>query len=282
MKKVPKILVPIDFSPCAENALAYALQFANKIKGIVQVLNVPTFDVPPPDYPSFVAVTTEDKIKFARQAMNQSLAKVREETSKLIDEQPEVQTNIEIGIPDSKICDIATRDTIDYIIMGTQGENSVWDKFLGSVASNVLKNAPCPVFVIPEKARFKSDLVLGYASNFSDADPFEIWKATKILQDMQPEIKCVHLNKTNQDGDAKIKTLEEFFSENAPDLKISFYSIAANDLVEDLNNFVDEEGINLLVMYQHKKTFFQSLFRKDLIKQVALHVEVPLLVLNEN
>ena len=44
MKKTTKILVPIDFSDCSENALIYAMQLADEIGANLLVLNIPPFD----------------------------------------------------------------------------------------------------------------------------------------------------------------------------------------------------------------------------------------------
>ena len=54
MKKKIKILIPIDFSNCSDNALAYGIRLADKLDATVEVLHVATPDSIPMDYPSFV------------------------------------------------------------------------------------------------------------------------------------------------------------------------------------------------------------------------------------
>lgn len=281
MKKKIKILVPTDFSECAENALAYAYCLADKIDATIEVLHIATFETPPLDYPSFVAVATDEKITMARGKMNQTIESIRKNVSPLLNFFPDVETDIEVGIPDAKIIEVALRDKVDFIIMGTQGENSVWDRFLGSTTADVLKFAECPVLVIPEKAKFREEMVIGYATDFAAADPFEIWKASKLLQPFQSKVIAVHLNNKKQYLEDEIAEMEAFFKENAPAIDISFHCIFTEDMVEDLNVFIDNHNIATMVMFKPKRNFFERLFHKSFTKKMAMHAEVPLLILNE-
>ena len=277
MKKKTKILVPIDFSPCSENALAYAFYMADKIDATIEVLHVAIFDTPPLDYPSFAAVTTDEKIKMSRTKMKESTERVR----KKVDYSPDIETDIEIGIADTKIIEVAVRDDVDLIIMGTQGENSIWDKFLGSTTADVIKYASCPVLVIPEKARFREEMVIGYATDFSAADPFGIWKASKLFQSFQSEVIVVHLNDKQEYLEEEISEMKAFFAENAPTIDISFHCIFTENMVADLNVFIDEKNISTMVMFKPKRKFFERLFHKSFTKTMAMKTEVPLLILNE-
>ncbi|MFK8006285.1 MAG: universal stress protein [Saprospiraceae bacterium] len=281
MKKQIKILVPIDFSNCSNNALAYGLRLADKLEATVEILHVVTPDAVPLDYPSFVAINTDEKIKLSRQLLNKSIKRARKNVSVLLEKFPDVQTDIEIGIPDTKIVEIAQRDDVDFIMMGTQGKNNRWDRLLGSTAADVLKYATCPVFVIPEHAKFREKMMIGYATDFKDADPFEIWKASKILKAVQSEIIVVHLNDKQQNMKEKIEEMNEFFQEQTTNLNIRFYSIFCKNMVKDLNDFIDLHNINMLVMYKPKRSFAERLFFKSFTKQMTLNAKIPLLILKE-
>lgn len=277
MKKQTKILVPIDFSPCSENALIYAYFMADKIDATIEILHVTIFDTPPLDYPTFTAIATDEKIKMARVRMNESTERVR----KRLEFSPDIETDIEVGIPDTMIVEVAVRDDADLIIMGTQGENSMWDKFLGSTTVDVLKHASCPVLVIPEKARFREEMVIGYATDFSAADPFEIWKASKLFQPFQSEVIVVHLNDKQEYLEKEIAEMKAYFAENAPAIDISFHCIFTENMEDDLNAFIDKNNISTMVMFKPKRSFFERLFHKSFTKKMAMKTEVPLLILNE-
>ena len=248
MKRTSNILVPIDFSPCSENALAFAIQLSDKIKANLLLLNVPHLDVSKMENPISASREVEEKIRYSKKRIVEVFNKVAESVHATLDEVPSFITNIEIGKVEVTISEVAVRNKADYIVMGTQGENSTLDKYLGSVASNVLKNSPCSVIVVPKKSKFIKKAAIAYATDFSEADPFEIWKTIKLFKPFQPEIKCVHFNQNQDNNDAKIKELEFYFSETAPELKVEFYDLPVNDKVEDMNDFIDDHNITMLAM----------------------------------
>lgn len=282
MKKVTKILVPLDFSACSENALAFAMQLADKIKADLLLLNVPSFDGGNMENPISASLGVEEKIRQSRKQILESIRKATDDVGASLDEVPSIQTDIEMGNVEAIICDVAKRNETDYIVMGTQGENSTSDKYLGSVASNVLKNSPCPVIVVPGNAEFSKKMVVGYATEFSDADPFEIWRAMKLFKPFQPEFKCVHFNEKQVYNRDKIRELELYFTETAPEINVEFYSLPVKDKVKDINDFIEEHNINMLVMYKPKRTFFESIFHSSYTQKMGKHTNVPLLVLKES
>ncbi len=281
MKRATKILVPIDFSECSENALAFAMQLADKIKANLILLNVPHFDSGAMENYAFVVDEVESRTEESKILTNKFMQKVAETVRTSLDEVPSIQIDSQIGNIEATICDVAFRNQVDYIVMGTQGENSVLDKYLGSVASTVLKNAPCPVMVIPENTELAKKLILGYATDFSDADPFEVWKAMKLFKPFQPTIKCVHFDEQQDDNEGKIKELERYFAETSPELNIELYSLPVKDKVKDMNDFIEEHNINMMVMYKPKRSFFETIFHKSYTQKMARHSNIPLLVFKE-
>lgn len=282
MEKSVNILVPVDFSVCSKNALKFALQLADKIKANLRVVTVLHFDANDMENIAYALDGIEESKMKTKNRMIKFIETATESVRASLDEIPTTQISIEIGKLVTTICDVATRNEVDYIIMGTQGENSTLDKYLGSVASNVLKNAPSPVIVIPENVEFEKKMQLGYATDFSEADPFEIWKVVKLFQPFQPKVKCVHFNEKQVYKKDKIKELETYFKETSPKLSIEFYSLPVKDKVKDMNNFIENENINMLVMYKLKRSFFESIFHKSYTQKMAMYTNIPLMVLMEN
>ena len=281
MEKITKILVPIDFSACSENALVFALQLADKIKADLRLVTVLNFEGADMENTAYALDVIEERKVQSKKRMIKFIEKTIESVRASLDEIPTTQISIEIGNVEATIRDVATRNQVDYVVMGTQGENSTLDKYLGSTASNVLKNSPCPVIVIPEKSDFTKKVVIGYATDFSDADPFEIWKVVKLFQPFEPKVKCIHFNEKQVYNEDKIKELASYFAETAPKLNIDFYSLPVKDKVKDMNDFVENENINMLVMYKPNRSLFESIFHKSYTQKMAKHTNVPLMVLIE-
>ena len=62
---------------------------------------------------------------------------------------PVVNERLDSGHPIPAILEILKTQDISLIVMGTQGKGFVKEIFLGSVAHNVARLAPCPVLLIP-------------------------------------------------------------------------------------------------------------------------------------
>jgi nucleotide-binding universal stress UspA family protein len=66
---------------------------------------------------------------------------------------PEVQTRIVVGHPVPVILESIQTSDISLIVLGTQGKGFIAELFLGSVAHNISRFAPCPLLLIPPADR---------------------------------------------------------------------------------------------------------------------------------
>ena len=282
MQQSKKILVPIDFSSCSEDALAYAIHFAARTKATIHLLNVTVVKIDNTENPYIAEMAIEENIEAARKLLNMSLEKVKNNLSQTIETFPQIETIVEIGSASSMISEIAEHNQCDFIIMGTQGENRRTNKLFGSTASSVVENAPCPLIIIPRRASFQPSIIMGYASNLINSDPFEIWRATKLIDPIQPVvIHCIHFRKTQKYATNRLDEFKAFFAEKAPDTNINFYSIKTKDKKADLNRFIAKYNINLMVMYRPSRSFWRSLFGLSFTKEMSMYTKVPLLILKE-
>lgn len=282
MEKTIKIVVPVDFSECSDNALVFAMALGNKVKAHLTLLHIPSIGAGRNlENPMYASALIEEKNAEAKRRIKKSIDKAIQIIGTPNEEIPPVEVLVEMGMIDATICEVADRLHADYILMGTQGENSTLDKYLGSVASNVLKNATCSVMVIPEDSVLEQNLMIGYTTNFLDADPFEIWRTTTLFKGFNPQVKCVHFSKNAEDNDEQTRELVAYFADTAPDLSIDFYNLESTDKVKDLKTFIDREQINLLVMYKAKRAFFESIFHSSFTEKMARHTKIPLLVHKE-
>ncbi len=56
-----------------------------------------------------------------------------------------------IGREYQEIIKFAEREKVDLIVLGTHGRTGLEHVFSGSVAENVIRHSPSPVFVIPSR-----------------------------------------------------------------------------------------------------------------------------------
>jgi nucleotide-binding universal stress UspA family protein len=282
MKKSKKILFPTDFSAPASNAFRYALILADKLEANIEILHVVFPEAEPLDFPVLVAQSTQMRLESAREQLTQFVDIGLTQMVQLLRNVPAISSNIELGTPSKIISDIALRNDIDLIVIGTKGAHSNLEKFMGSVAAGVVKKSPCSVLVVPEDAAFKLDKI-AYASNLNEADPFEIWKMIRLLDMESPTIRCIHFNPGDEEMGAEImEEMEDFFMEKSPNIKVHFQNLPGSNIIKNLNDFIDLYEIDLLAMYQPHRSFFENLFHNSSTKEMAIKTHVPLLVMKSS
>jgi nucleotide-binding universal stress UspA family protein len=159
--KVSKILVAIDGSEMSMRAAAYAIDIAN-IKGKeeenVQLIGLTVIDLTNLSYSFFATASgyyEAEKLEEKRKEAQQLLDKVE----KLAVKENNTNNNVNIQFKSeiiedpisrvgSAIVDYAERENIDLIVIGTRGRTGFKKMLLGSVASNVVTYAHCPVLVV--------------------------------------------------------------------------------------------------------------------------------------
>lgn len=283
MKNKFKILVPTDFSFSAENAFRHAILLADKLEAEITLLNVVNPDFVVGDVPIAVEMAVTEKMKTAKQKLFELTSKVLVQTMQQIKNVPIIFTEIEMGNPEAVIEQFAREHKIDFICMGTRDEHGAVDKIFGSVAANMVKKAPCPVFVIPEYAAYQEATLVTYATNLNEVDPYEIWRVSKLLAPFQPIIRCVHFTDSENEEPTSIdmEELKSFFSENAPALQITFHEVSSENKMDSMLEFLDTFGTNLLVTYRPHRNYWQRLMHRSFTKKMALESKVPMLVLRK-
>ena len=139
-----RILVPVDFSPNAEQALDYAIGLGAKLGATVHVVNVigiPVFGVP--ELGVALTSTTIDSIVRDNQAALDKLVASRQGKGANLAE-PILRT----GDARDVILQTAEEVGADLIVMGTHGRRGLSRALLGSVTEMVVRTSPVPVLTI--------------------------------------------------------------------------------------------------------------------------------------
>ena len=158
-----KILVGIDGSEISMKAAVYAIDIANrKTTGVgnVQLIGLTVIDLTKISSSFFATASgyygakeLEEKRKEAQQWLDKVEKLAVEQNNNNNNNVNSIQFKSEI-IEDpiskvgSAIVDYAERENVDLIVIGTRGRTGFKKMLLGSVASDVVTYAHCPVLVV--------------------------------------------------------------------------------------------------------------------------------------
>jgi nucleotide-binding universal stress UspA family protein len=142
-----RILFCTDFSASADAAFGYACGIARASGGRIVAMHVVTSTYEDPEYVSFV---TPD---LRAQVDDGIRGRVERELQDRYTAQCPADTPCEVlvvkGKPAEKILDVAAREEIDLIILGSRGQTAMGHLFLGSVAHRVSQGSRVPVLLVP-------------------------------------------------------------------------------------------------------------------------------------
>jgi nucleotide-binding universal stress UspA family protein len=157
MDPIKNILAPTDLSALSAKGLEYAGGLAKRIAAQVTVCHV---------------VRTEEFVAHARLLEKGSdSARAEDQLAHLVDQHRQLLHDfvdrhlrsanadlviaeiVEMGEPHRLIIDCIKPNAIDLIVMSTHGRSGLQRMMLGSVTEKVLRNAHCPVLVIPPEEK---------------------------------------------------------------------------------------------------------------------------------
>ncbi|RME93160.1 MAG: universal stress protein, partial [Bacteroidetes bacterium] len=176
------ILFPTDFSEAANRAFIYALKLADKMDARIVTLHA--FDRPDISSLPHVPRALEefhrnlDLEEFENyRSVVPALRKIQEDEG--LTQVPVVHTIIE-GDTKEVILKQAEVEEADLIVMGTTGARGLKKVLLGSVAGEILENAPCPVLAVPREAVFDGEInTIAFTTSFAQ----EEIRGLNLLQD---------------------------------------------------------------------------------------------------
>jgi len=143
------ILVAVDFSDVTSRVSQVATSLAAAFRGKLILLHV---EEPEPSFVGFEPGTLPMPPQVVRDTRlrDKQLEELRE---KLSAGGTEVTALHLQGPMAERICQEAQRHSADLIVIGSHGHGALYNLFVGSVTSGVLKEAPCPVLVVPAEKR---------------------------------------------------------------------------------------------------------------------------------
>jgi nucleotide-binding universal stress UspA family protein len=144
-----KILVPVDFSECSMEGLAYAKSLASDFRAKLILLHSVALQyyVAPEVYARYDFPLLMEQVDKAAQEQMRDLVQSGNWNAL------KVETSLRIGHAGQEICAQASDCKADLIVISTHGRTGFNHVLLGSTAEYVVRHASCPVLVVPSRER---------------------------------------------------------------------------------------------------------------------------------
>lgn len=274
-----KILFPTDFSQAAGRAFRYALRLADAFKA--EVITLHAFETPDitdvhlnSDIREFYDNMDLYEFESYRDAIPPLVQTAEAEGFGHIT----MKHVLRQGDAESVILEVAQTDAIDMIVMGTTGARGLKEIFMGSIAGEVLENAPCPVLAVPEQATFDGTIDhIAFATRFAKEDEVALQQLQQLFAPFQPNIHAINVDLAHTEQYTHRK--DAFAAAFTDHSRLSFEVLDGTDIYETITDYLSKHNIDILAMVTHRRNFFQELFHFSRTKQMAYHVDTPVLAL---
>jgi len=270
------LLFPTDFSPTAQNAYIYALHVADSLK--MDILTLHAFHPQLAKVVSDSSIFSTDMFEFEDYRAAAKLMHKQAVEEHL--EQIDVNHILEEGFAVDVVLEVAAREKVDLLVLGTKGASKLEEIFIGSTTANILEKAKCPVLAIPHAVSYKNIEHIVCPMNFQTVKLGFIRQILTFAKLFDAKITCFHVDNAHN---PLLKNLKIAFEKATSDSKnISFKIVQHDYVLEGINEFIDKQKADLLIMKTKKYNFIERLFQTSYTENMISHTHIPLLALHEN
>ena len=272
------IIVPTDFSPIATNAMNFAADMAVNINASLMLLHVYQVPVSMTDVP-VVMVSAEE----LRKSSEAKLQEIKDAMTHITSGKIKVYTEARLGDVSDELEDVCKLIQPFAVIMGTRGTSGVERILFGSTTLTAIRHLKWPVIVVPPGKEYGTGIKkIGFACDFDkvvETTPIQFIK--NMVKEFGAELHV--LNVDYESRHFKPETPEEsvMLNELLADLKPNYHFIEHVDIEDGINEFVEENNIDLLITIPKKHKLLDSLFKKSSTKQLVTQSHVPVMCVHE-
>lgn len=257
------VLVPTDFSPAGDTAVAYAVTLANATGSAVLLLHTYQLPVTMTDFPVLM-IPVDD----LRASSEQGLARMKEEA---VRKHPGAvfQTESRMGDAVAEINLLAEERQALCVVWGAQRHSGLEDFLLGDDTLSLVRNSNYPVAVVHEGDKMNTPKNLLLAVDDNALGEVAAQTVARFVEALGASLHVVHVVTT---GDAS-------GGQNAPALSFaaSHTTVNADDVASGIASYVAKTGADLLVVLPHRQNFFERLFSKSHTGDIMDEAKVPVL-----
>ena len=272
------LIVPTDFSPAAANAMKFAVDMATNINASVMLFHVYQVPVSMSDVP-IVMVSAEE----LRRSSETKLQELKYDLKHTNGGKIKIYTEARMGDVSDELEDVCKHIQPFAVIMGTNGASSVERILFGSTTLTAIRHLTCPVIVVPPGKEYGNGIrKIGFACDFEkviESTPVKFLKT--IVKEFGAELHVLNVDHENKHF--KPETPEESILLHTllEDLNPRYHFIDNADIEDGINDFVDNNNIDLLITIPKKHRLLDSLFKNSNTKQLVAQSHVPVMCVHE-
>jgi nucleotide-binding universal stress UspA family protein len=271
------ILTPTDYSTTSRNATDYAIELAKLTNSKIILLHALTVPVATMEIHGPLLYNIGDLERENEKIIQTLKNEISRKNPGLI-----IESLLTVGFPVEEILNTSKEENADLVVMGLKGMSKAEEAIIGSNTSSVVKDAHCPVLVVPDGAVFKAPKNIVIACDYNkDFENESMWiHVREFVKTFNSTVFILDVLNKKESTTVEIATtglkVEKFLN----DIPHTLHFIEGEDLIESINNFVREKNADMLVMLPKRYNAIKRLFHKSNTRKVIFHTDIPVLTLH--
>ena len=185
------------------------------------------------------------------------------------------------GLPSSRTVEIATEKKVDMIVMATTASTQVQRFLIGSNASRVIREAPCKVMLIPQKAKFNGFKKIVFSTDLSDENLIASNQVVSFGQMFKSEIIFLNVDNKNLIHDeTDLTRVTHRIKQFVQYPKMRGYVCTDLNIADGISFFLKNEKADCLALATHHRKFLSALANPSITKRVSYKTDIPMLIIH--
>jgi len=265
-----RFIIPIDFSESSLNAFYYANQLA-KYHGEVLILSH-VYTSTSTDISQSLVI--EPRIQIQRKKQLEDLVKeLNKEWVGNIMAANLVTSHFDEGFPGEKVVSLAKEQKAKYIIMSSSGDQNALKRIFGSVSLDIMKNAECPVLIIPPSINFKPIKKILFATENPKEDVACLSQLEEIAQTFDSKITLFHVKKP----DSPLIEFDPEWISDYSQIDVNFIQVDGSKPTEAIQEYILNNKADLVVVKPKRRQLLERMFHSSVSKYLSIYADIPIL-----
>jgi nucleotide-binding universal stress UspA family protein len=279
-----RILVLTDFSDIARSGLEEAVRLAEQL-GQAEILLLNTeyatqtanFSAAGGGGGNFMSITEEDRFIVALLKRNKE--RLQQLADQYGNERVRIIPFIQLGSMQDTVDSFIHHHQVDLIVMGTSGENTFEEYFVGNHTEQVIRIANVPVVTIKLGDRAPREVrSIVLATDMSKKAARGLPYIQGLASKLGAQLHLLHVTRSSK-LEQKRADMEDYARAHG----LSDYSLAAitdSDTEEGIKRYAAKVGADMIALITHGRDGIKALFADSVAEKMIRESPVPVLTIN--
>ena len=269
-------LIPIDYTDKSLKALEVALNLASRTEAQLLLCHVyqPPVITGEENEPEFALPAYETK-KHAVKQLRKFVNVVKSNAPTAVP----LKFTTKAGDVVEELLELVRARDVSMVVMGTGGSGSYLARVFGTTAEELVRHAPCPVLVVPEKAELGAISHLVYASALRPGEAEALFVMAQLKKLFNASLSLLYVERKGQENQINVAVLKNYLLHNFDEDEVDYTTIEGKSVVDGIEHYVETKDCDLVAFTVSEHALWKDLFHSSVTSRLLHTLNIPMLAL---